>query len=106
MPLMTSFSFLMVLREDIQHSHTGAGRFRNTRDARVPAWMKWSVFPYGMDLHLAHHLYATVPHYRLPELDRLLQTTSVYREQREVFGDEVFGNDEPDDPVASHRRAA
>ena len=73
-----AFSFLMILREDIQHSHTLPGRFNNTRDAEVPWLMKWAVFPYGMDLHLAHHLFSMVPHYRLPELDKLLQTTTPY----------------------------
>ena len=89
MPLATTFSFLMVLREDIQHSHTEPGRFRNTRDAEVPVLMKWAVFPYGMDLHLAHHLFAMVPHYRLSELNDLLETTSPYRDQREIFGPEL-----------------
>ena len=89
-PLATTFSFLMVLREDIQHSHTESGRFQNTRDAEVPWLMKWAVFPYGMDLHLAHHLFSMVPHYRLHELDELLETKTPYREQREIFGEELF----------------
>ena len=88
-PLATTFSFLMLLREDIQHSHTMPGRFRNTRDAEVPWLMKWAVFPYGMDLHLAHHLFSMVPHYRLSELNKLLQTTTAYAEQREIFGEEL-----------------
>ena len=90
LPLATTFSFLMVLREDIQHSHTESGRFQNTRDAEVPWLMKWAVFPYGMDLHLAHHLFSMVPHYRLSELDELLETKTPYREQREIFGEELF----------------
>ena len=89
LPLATTFSFLMILREDIQHSHTLPGRFKNTRDAEVPWFMKWAVFPYGMDMHLAHHLFSMVPHYRLPELDKLLQTATPY-EQREIFGEELF----------------
>jgi len=90
LPLATTFSFLMILREDIQHSHTEPGRFQNTRDAEVPWLMKWAVFPYGMDLHLAHHLFSMVPHYRLPELDKLLQSKTPYQEQREIFGEELF----------------
>ena len=39
LPLATTFSFLMILREDIQHSHTLPGRFKNTRDAAVPWFM-------------------------------------------------------------------
>ena len=91
LPLATTFSFLMILREDIQHSHTLPGRFNNTRDAEVPWLMKWAVFPYGMDMHLAHHLFSMVPHYRLPELDKLLQTTTPY-ERREIFGEELFSS--------------
>ena len=91
-PLATTFSFLMILREDIQHSHTESGRFQNTRDAKVPWLMKWAVFPYGMDLHLAHHLFSMVPHYRLPELDELLQSKTPYQEQREIFGAELFNS--------------
>ena len=90
LPLATTFSFLMILREDIQHSHTEEGRFKNTRDAEVPWLMKWAVFPYGMDLHLAHHLFSMVPHYRLSELDTLLQSKTPYIEQREIFGEELF----------------
>lgn len=86
LPLATVFSFLMVLREDIQHSNTGVGRFQNTRDAQVPLVARWAVFPYGMHLHLAHHLYSMVPHYRLPELDTLLHQSRRYREERVVIG--------------------
>ena len=94
LPLATTFSFLMILREDIQHSHTEEGRFRNTRDAEVPWLMKWAVFPYGMDLHLAHHLFSMVPHYRLAELDKLLQSKTPYQQQREIFGNELFHSDQ------------
>ena len=94
LPLLTTFSFLMILREDIQHSHTEEGRFRNTRDAEVPWLMKWAVFPYGMDLHLAHHLFSMVPHYRLAELDKLLQSKTPYQQQREIFGNELFHSDQ------------
>jgi fatty acid desaturase len=86
LPLATTFSFLMVLREDMQHSNTGPGRFQNTRDAQVPLLARWAVFPYGMHLHLAHHLYSMVPHYRLPELDILLHRSRQYREDRVVIG--------------------
>jgi fatty acid desaturase len=99
LPLATTFSFLMVLREDIQHSNTGVGRFQNTRDAQVPLLVRWAVFPFGMHLHLAHHLYSMVPHYRLPELDNLLQQSRRYREERVVIG--VSQMTPTDNPVAS-----
>ena len=41
----------------------------------------------GQDFHLPHHLYATVPHYRLRELHEVLLGYPEYREQAvEVHG--------------------
>jgi fatty acid desaturase len=35
------------------------------------------LFPHHVNYHLEHHLYPAVPHYRLPELHRLLQSKGV-----------------------------
>jgi fatty acid desaturase len=74
----------MILREDIQHSNTPQGKFIDTRDFEGNRLIKSLFFPLSMDLHLAHHLFPMVPHYRLPELNALLQRTHVYRENRTV----------------------
>ena len=34
--------------------------------------INFAVFPMGQDYHLPHHLYATVPHYRLRQLHEFL----------------------------------
>jgi hypothetical protein len=39
------------------------------------------VFPLGQDYHLPHHMFATVPHYRLPLLHQLLSRYNEYLEQ-------------------------
>lgn len=78
-PLITVFSFFMILREDIQHSNTEEAKFRDTRNFRGNPLIKWSLFPLNMDYHLPHHLFPLVPHYNLPELDRVLRETKVYR---------------------------
>ena len=80
-PLGTTFSFFMILREDIQHSNTEEGRYSHTRDFRGNPLIRWAVFPMGQAYHLAHHLYPMVPHYNLSRLDALLRETSTYRDE-------------------------
>jgi fatty acid desaturase len=44
----------------------------NTQTNLVPAWLGWLIFPHHVNYHIEHHLYASVPHYNLPELHREL----------------------------------
>jgi fatty acid desaturase len=80
-PIFTSFSFFMVLRQLVQHGNGGRGWLTNTRVFFVNPLINFSVFPIGQDYHLPHHLYVTVPHYRLKELHDLLLEYPEYREQ-------------------------
>ena len=64
-PLGTSFSFCMLLRQIVQHGNAGGERFTNTRIFLVSRLIRFGVFPLGMDYHLPHHLFPMVPHYRL-----------------------------------------
>src|SRR5205823_13080932 len=43
-----------------------------------------SVLPYGQDYHLPHHMFATVPHYRLRELHEFLLRYPEYRAEAVV----------------------
>jgi fatty acid desaturase len=83
-PLFTSFSFFMILRQLVQHGNGGRGWLTNTRVFLVHRLIRFSVFPVGQDYHLPHHLFATVPHYRLPELHKALLGYPEYREQAVV----------------------
>jgi fatty acid desaturase len=80
-PLLTVFPFLMILREDVQHGDAGRGRFDHTRLFHGNPLFHWAVFPMGMDLHLPHHLFPMVPHYRLRALHELLMHVDTYRSQ-------------------------
>src|SRR5262249_9681285 len=86
-PLFTSFSFFMILRQLVQHGNGDRGWLTNTRPFFVQRFINFAVFPMGQDFHLPHHLYATVPHYRLKELHDTLLEYPEYREQ----GLEVHG---------------
>jgi fatty acid desaturase len=79
LPIFTTFSFFMVLRQLVQHGNAGRGWLTNTRVFLVQRLIRFSVFPIGQDYHLPHHLFATVPHYRLPELHKALLDYDEYR---------------------------
>jgi len=83
-PLFTSFAFFMILRQIVQHGNGGRGWLTNTRTFLVGSLIRFAVFPMGQDYHLPHHLYATVPHYRLRRLHGALMQYPEYREQAVV----------------------
>ncbi len=86
-PLGTSFSFFMILRQIVQHGNADRGWLTNTRTFLVGRFINFAVFPMGQDYHLPHHLYATVPHYRLKRLHEVLLNYPEYHEQAvEVHG--------------------
>ncbi len=94
-PLMTSFSLFMILRQLVQHGNGDRGWLTNTRVFLVNPVINYAVFPFGMDYHLPHHMFATIPHYRLPELHKLLQDYPEYREQGVVV-EGYFSKRHPD----------
>lgn len=87
LPIFSSFSFFMMMRQLVQHSNADRGWLTNTRVFLVNSVFRDSVLPYGQDYHLPHHLFATIPHYNLRELHELLLDYPEYREQaQEVHG--------------------
>jgi fatty acid desaturase len=83
-PIFTSFSFFMILRQLVQHGNGDRGWLTNTRVFLVHRLINFAVFPMGQDYHLPHHLFASVPHYRLKRLHEVLLDYSEYREQAVV----------------------
>jgi fatty acid desaturase len=80
-PIFTSFSFFMILRQIVQHGNGDRGWLTNTRVFFMPPLMRFAVFPLGQDYHLPHHIFASVPHYRLKELHKALLECAEYRDQ-------------------------
>jgi fatty acid desaturase len=81
LPLGTSFSFFMILRQIVQHGNADQERFTNTRIFLVNPLIGMAVFPIGNDFHLPHHLFPMVPHYNLRKLHALLMDKSIYQEE-------------------------
>jgi fatty acid desaturase len=72
-PQGTTFMFFMLLRDVYQHSNAGTGRLTNSRVFFADPFTRWAVFVYGQDMHIPHHLFPAVPHYRLRRLHELLR---------------------------------
>jgi fatty acid desaturase len=82
LPLFTTFPLFMVLREWIQHGNADRGRYTNSRIFLVNPFLRYAVFPFGMDYHLPHHINASVPHYRLKDFhDYLMESDGKYASQ-------------------------
>jgi fatty acid desaturase len=81
LPIFTSFSFFMILRQLVQHGNGDRGWLTNTRVFFVNRCISFAVFPMGQDYHLPHHIFASVPHYRLRELHGFLLQCGEYRSQ-------------------------
>jgi fatty acid desaturase len=82
LPLFTTFPLFMILREWLQHGNADRGRLTNSRIIleRNPI-IRYAVYPWGMDYHLPHHLFASVPHYKLKDLHEVLLRDPEYREK-------------------------
>jgi fatty acid desaturase len=76
-PLISSFPFFMLLRDIYQHSNADSGRLTNSRVFYADRFTRWAVFVYGQDMHIPHHLFPAIPHYRLEELHEILKRSSV-----------------------------
>ena len=91
-PLGTSFSFFMLLRDVYQHTNADDGRLTNTRVFIVDPFTRWAVFVYGQDMHVPHHLFPGIPHYRLALLHRLLKERHTEYATRVVECHGTFAN--------------
>jgi fatty acid desaturase len=81
-PMVSSFMFYMFLRDIYQHSNADSGRLTNSRVFFTDPFTRWAVLVYGQDMHIPHHLFPAVPHYRLRRLHELLKWFHAdYRDQ-------------------------
>ena len=86
LPLTTSWPYYMLLRDIYQHANADDGKLTNSRVILVNPILRWGMFIYGQDIHLTHHLYPAVPHYRLPQLHSLLAQRGALASEGDTIG--------------------
>lgn len=106
LPLFTTFPFFMIMRQWVQHGNADRGRLTNTRIFLVNPLLRYAVFPFGMDYHLPHHIYAAVPHYKLPDLHALLLKRDAAYAREAVVVDGYFRSQSGEHPSVLHVLAA
>jgi fatty acid desaturase len=94
-PLLTTFPLYMVLRQIVQHGNGDRGWMTNTRVFVCHPFINFAVFPMGQDYHLPHHMFSTIPHYRLKRLHALLEDIPEYRDQATVVEGYIWPKDQP-----------
>ncbi len=72
-PGLTSFTLFLMIRDVYQHANADDGRLTNTRVFRCDPFTRWAILMYGQNMHLPHHLFPAIPHYRLGKLHELLK---------------------------------
>ena len=99
LPLFTTFPLFMMIRQWVQHGNADRGRYTNTRVFLANPFVRYAIFPWGMDYHLPHHMMASVPHYKLKKLHELLLRDPKYAEKgvivEGVFGDHMHDHGHP-----------
>jgi fatty acid desaturase len=84
LPLGTSFPLFMVLRQIVQHGNGDRGWLTNSRVFLCHPFINFAVFPMGQDYHLPHHMFSTIPHYRLKALHEAMLEYPEYRDKATV----------------------
>ncbi len=79
LPLVTVVQAILRLRAIAEHGATTdfSSPLSAARTNVAPAWLEWLIFPHHVNYHIEHHLYASVPHYSLPELHREMTSRGV-----------------------------
>jgi len=83
-PFLTSFNLCMRIRAIAEHFATENDDPLNISRTTIPAWWERVFFPKNVSYHLEHHLYPSVPFYRLPELHKVLMEQPLFRRKAHV----------------------
>lgn len=83
-PYLTTFNLFLHIRSIAEHFATENENPLNMTRTTVAAWWEKLFFPKNINYHIEHHLYPSVPFYRLPELHRLLMEQPLFEQQAHI----------------------
>jgi fatty acid desaturase len=74
LPLVTVLQMILRLRAICEHGAVSdlTTPLKAARTTLAPFWLRCLLFPHHVNYHIEHHLYPSVPHYRLAECHRRL----------------------------------
>ncbi|MDX2308392.1 MAG: fatty acid desaturase [Hyphomicrobium sp.] len=98
LPMFTTFPLFMIIREWVQHGNADRGRLTNSRVFLVGPVLRYLVFPWGMDYHLPHHMYCSVPHYKLKDLHEALRRRDPEYAEKGLVVEGLMGEGAPGRP--------
>ena len=93
-PYFTLLFLFLYVRSVAEHFGATMDHSRELSASRtvIPhVWETWFLAPHNLAYHLDHHLYPSVPFYRLPELHRALMANEAYRSGAHVTRGYVTG---------------
>ena len=75
LPLITVLQAILRLRAVLEHGAVEDTRtpLQAARTNFVPFYLYWILFPHDVHYHVEHHLYPSIPHYRLADCHRLMR---------------------------------
>jgi fatty acid desaturase len=78
-PLVTLLQVILRLRAVCEHGAVTdlSTPLRAARTTLAPRALRWLMFPHQVFYHVEHHLYPSVPHYRLPDCHRALRGAGI-----------------------------
>jgi fatty acid desaturase len=79
LPLVTLLQAILRLRAVMEHGAVDdtSTPLKAARTNFVPRYLYWILFPHDVHYHIEHHLYPSIPHYRLAECHRRLRARGV-----------------------------
>ena len=81
-PFVTVYPAVIFLREIAHHgNYPDDGDFTNSRVYNARWWERGIFFPYSEDNHVLHHMFPTIPHYRVHTAHATMLRYPPYREQ-------------------------
>jgi fatty acid desaturase len=74
LPLVTLLQMILRLRAVCEHGAVSdlSTPLKAARTTLAPLWLRCLLFPHHVNYHIEHHLYPSLPHYRLAECHRRL----------------------------------
>ena len=87
LPLVTILQAILRLRAIMEHGAVDdtTTPLKAARTNFVPFYLYWLLFPHDVHYHIEHHLYPSIPHYRLAQCHRRLRERGVL-DDAEVAG--------------------